>query len=88
MKPWKAALGLGAACVACCAIPLLGLAGLASTGSLLLAFADEFLPLAVALLAMALALTTAWWWQRRQASRKATCDCGPTCPTKAPDASS
>jgi hypothetical protein len=86
MNAWKALLGLGAACAACCAIPLLGLAGgLASTGSLLLAFTGEFLMLGAVLLTMALALTSAWWWRRRQASRRAACACVPTAPTQAPD---
>lgn len=89
MKSWKAALGLGAACAVCCAIPLLGLAGgLAATGSALMACADELLPLAAALLAAALAVTTVWWWwRRRQASRSAACGCADTCSTKVPNAS-
>jgi len=88
MKSWKAALGLGAACAVCCAIPLLGLAGgLAATGSALLACADELLPLAAALLAVALAVATVWWWRRRQAARSAACGCANTCSTKAPHAS-
>lgn len=85
MKSWKAALGLGAACAVCCAIPLLGLAGgLAATGSALLACADELLPLAAALLAVALAVATVWWWRRRQALRSAACGCANTCSTKVP----
>lgn len=61
MKLWKAGLGVGVACAACCAVPLLGgaaaLAGgsatLAATGAVLLACAGEFIPLALALLALA-----------------------------------
>ncbi len=84
MTSWKAALGLGAACAGCCAIPLLGIAGgLAATGSALLACADELLPLAAALLAIALAVATVWWWRRRQASRRAACACVNTCSTNA-----
>ena len=55
MKPWKLTLGLGTACAACCAIPLIGAAGgLAAFGSSLLACADEFLPLAAILLLLSL----------------------------------
>lgn len=61
MKSWKAVLGIGAACAACCAVPLFGgvaalaagTTALAATGSALLACADEFLPLAVVLLMLA-----------------------------------
>lgn len=85
MKSWKAALGLGAACAVCCAIPLLGMAGgLAATGSALLACADELLPLAAALLAAALAAASAWWWGRRKASRSAACCGANTCSTNIP----
>lgn len=88
MKSWKAALGVGAACAVCCAIPLLGIAGgLAATGSALLACADDLLPLAAVLLAIALAVTTVWWWRQRQASRSATCGCADTCSTKVPHVS-
>lgn len=81
MKSWKLALGLGVACAACCAIPLLGLAGgLAALGSVLAACADEWLPAAAALLAMAAGLAGLWWW-RRQAARKATCGCPNACST-------
>lgn len=87
MKSWKAALGLGVACAVCCAIPLLGIAGvLAATGStLMMSCADELLPLAVALLAAALAVATVW--RRRQASRCASCGCADTCSTNVPHVS-
>jgi hypothetical protein len=84
MKSWKVMLGLGAACAACCAIPLLGLAGgLAALGSALAACADDLLPLAGALLAAALALAAAWGWRRRQARRNAACACTNACSTTA-----
>lgn len=82
MKSWKVVLGLGAACAACCAIPLLGLAGwLATFGSALAACADEFLPSAAVLLAVAMGLAGVWLWRRRQATRRDTCGCTTSCST-------
>ena len=76
MKPWKLTLGLGAACAACCAIPLIGAAGgLAAVASLLLACADEFLPLAAFLLLLALGAFGLGWWKRRRTQRSASCEC-------------
>lgn len=76
MKTWKAIAALGAACAACCAIPLLGLsAGLAAFGSALAACADELMPAAAVLLAMALALAGVWLWRRRRAAQRAACGC-------------
>ncbi len=84
MKPWKVALGLGAACAACCAIPLLGMAGgLAAFESALWACADELLPTAAVLAAIAVGLLGAWWWKRREAARRAKCECVTTCSTEA-----
>lgn len=89
MKPWKAMLGLGAACAACCAIPLLGLAGgLAAFGSALWACADEFLPLAAGLAGAAAAIAAVWWWQRRRAARSGACGCKTSCSTGVEHASS
>lgn len=80
MKSWKAVVGLGAACAACCAIPLLGMsAGVAAFGSALVACADELLPLAMALLAVAAGLAGVWWFRRRQAARRAACACPAPC---------
>ena len=82
MKSWKIVLGLGTACAACCAIPLLGLAGgLAAFGSALVACADEFLPAATVLLAVAAGLAGVWLWRRRQASRRDGCGCTTSCST-------
>lgn len=75
MKPWKAALGVGAACASCCAVPLLGggaalaagSASLAALGSALLACADELLPLAIGLLGLAAVGAGIVVWRRRQA---------------------
>lgn len=79
MKPWKAAVGLGAACAACCAIPLLGIsAGVAAFGSALAACADELLPAALVLLAIAAALGGAWLIRRRHVARRAPCACPAT----------
>ena len=84
MKSWRVVLGLGVACAACCAVPLLGLAGgLAATGSALAACADELLPLGAALLAVALALAAVWEWRRRQARRYTACACANSCATRA-----
>lgn len=74
---------MGAACAACCAIPLLGgvaaltagTTALAALGSALLACADEFLPLASVLLALATAGAGLVWWRRRVA-RKAQVETG------------
>jgi len=73
MRPWKVVLGVGAACAACCAVPLLGGAtalavgstALAALGGALLACADEFAPVAMAVLAVAAVLGAAAWWARR-----------------------
>jgi hypothetical protein len=76
MKSWKVVVGLGAACAACCAIPLLGLAGgLAAFGSALWACADEFLPAATVLIAVAAGLAGVWLWRRRPALRRDGCGC-------------
>lgn len=84
MKPWKVALGLGAACAACCAIPLLGIAGgLAAFGSALWACADEFLPAAAVLVVAAAVRIGVAWWKRRKAAQAATCACVEACPTEA-----
>lgn len=88
MKPWKLTLGLGAACAACCAIPLIAAAGgLAAFASSLLACADEFLPLAAILLLLALGAIGFGGWKRRQSQRNASCGCPTSCSTGASDAS-
>ena len=75
MRPWKVMLGLGVACAACCAIPLLGVAGaLAAFASALWACADEFVPEAIALVAAALA--GLWFWRRHRTARSSACGCG------------
>lgn len=63
MRPWKVVLGLGAACVACCAAPLLGgvvawTAGgtaLAGAASALRALLGGFAPLVAAMLLLSVA---------------------------------
>lgn len=80
MKSWKLLLGLGAACTACCAIPLLGVAsGMAAFGSALWACAGEFLPGAPILLAGAVGLMGAQWWRWRQVARRGACGCSSPC---------
>ena len=74
MRPWKAVLGIGAACAACCAIPLVGgvaaltagTAALAAASSALLACADEFAPFATGLLVLAGVGGAVTWWARRR----------------------
>ena len=79
MRPWKVMLGLGVACAACCAIPLLGAAGgLAALASMLWACADEFVPEAIALGAVAAALAGLWFWRRHRAARSSACGCAPS----------
>jgi hypothetical protein len=77
MRPWKAILGIGAACAACCAVPLLGGAAALTAGSAALVAldaaiaecSDEFLPLAGVLLVLA-AAGGGLVWRRRRATRK------------------
>lgn len=88
MQPWKAALGLGLACAACCAIPLLGglaalvgaTAALAATTAALWAGADEFVMPAAVLLVLAVAGGGLFWWRRRAADQAAAPSaCSPGC---------
>lgn len=81
MKSWKWALGLGAACATCCAIPLLGVAGgVAAFGSALWACAVDLAPAALLLGVVAGGLVGAWAWRRRQLARRGACGCaGTTC---------
>ena len=88
MKPWKAVVGVGAACAVCCAVPLVGGAAalaagstaLAAVGATLLAYADEWLPLASALLALAAAGGALIWWRRRAIRKlQAPAGCGGAC---------
>lgn len=87
MRSWKALLGVGAACAACCAVPLMGgaaaltagTATLAAAGSALLACADEFLPLGLALLAMASAGGLIWWRRRASRATHQATGCGGAC---------
>jgi hypothetical protein len=73
MRPWKAAVGVGAACAVCCAVPLVGgaaaltfgTATLAAMGSAFLTCADEFAPLAIALLGFAAIGAGVIVWRRR-----------------------
>lgn len=81
MRFWKVMLGLGTACAACCAIPLLAAAGgLAALGSATWARADEFIPAAV-LGAIAAGLASVWWWRKRKATRAGPCGCAASCST-------
>jgi len=78
MKHWKVALGLGAACVACCAVPIAaGVSTLAAASSALIACADELVPAAWAAAGVALLAGAFWIWRRRVASQRASCACPP-----------
>jgi hypothetical protein len=71
MKPWKVLLGLGAACAACCAIPLVAAAGGGALfGSALLARLEAFVPASLLLTAGTVAMVVAglWWLRKRRAS--------------------
>jgi hypothetical protein len=84
MRPWKMSLGLGAACAACCAIPLLGVAGgLATFASALWACADEFIPATVWLAAVAVGFAALWWWRKRRSVPASPCGCSTSCSTGA-----
>lgn len=76
MKSWKVLLGLGGACVACCALPLMGgVAALSAGSAVLLACADELLPIAWAAAALAAVAGGVWWWRRRVAANRSACGC-------------
>lgn len=83
MKPWKAILGLGAACAACCAVPLAGglaallttSTALAATGSALLACASEFILPASVLGGLGLLGLALWAWRRHATKNQAACGC-------------
>ena len=91
MRPWKAAVGIGAACAMCCAVPLVGGAAaltagtamVATLGSALLACADELVPLAFGLLALAALGAAVVVWRKRQSRLAAivatpkACGCPP-----------
>lgn len=90
MKPWKLALGAGAACAACCAAPLVGAVtawGLAASGLLasgaaaLAAQGATWLSAGIVLLATGAGILA---WRRRRASQAADARCaagesGPAC---------
>lgn len=84
MSPWKAALGVGAACAACCALPVLGLAGGAAasgalSGALSAAWLDAPWWVGVIVSSLVLTVGAGWFWQRRRAQRAAACDCADSC---------
>jgi hypothetical protein len=84
MRFWKLTLGLGVACAACCAIPLLGVAGgLAVFASALWACADEFIPAAIGLGIAAVALVPVWAWRKRRSAQPSACGCATSCSTGA-----
>ena len=68
MKTWKALLGVGLACAACCALPLFGAVLATGAGSLLLARVDGVLAL-LALLAVGLM----WRYRRNRSPACAEC---------------
>jgi hypothetical protein len=77
MRSWKVLLGVGGACAACCALPLVGgTAALAASSSAALVFADALLPAAGVVAALAVGAGV-WWLRRRAAQRSAACGCTP-----------
>ena len=82
MRPWKALLGLGAACAACCLLPLVAAAGgVAVFGSALLARLEAFVPASILLIAggAAIAMTGLCWLRKRRRSLDAACGCAGSC---------
>lgn len=81
MRPWKAVVGVGAACAACCAAPILG--GVAAwvvpwtaAGAALASRAGGFPALAALLFAGAVLAAGIVAWRRRQ-RRASACGCPP-----------
>lgn len=85
MRPWKLMLGLGAACAACCAVPLLaaagGLSAVSAVAAALWACADELIPAALGLGAVAALGAGGWWLWRQRLSRRRQCACTGACAT-------
>jgi hypothetical protein len=76
MKSWKVALGLGAACLACCAVPIAaGIAAMAAGSSAFIVYADELGPAAWASAALAVIASAYWLWRRRIVSQRTGCAC-------------
>jgi predicted secreted Zn-dependent protease len=87
MKSWKVLLGIGGACVACCAFPVAATvtAIFAGAGGGLALYSGSVFPVAGAATAIGLAVAAVWW--RRRATRKeaacslaapvAACGCPP-----------
>lgn len=89
MTPWKLLLGLGAACAACCAIPLVAATGgIALFGSALLAHLEAFVPASLLLATGAGAVVVAglWWMRKRRASSRPGCGSGGACAKEMTDA--
>src|SRR5262245_40927067 len=85
MKTTKVLLGIGAACAACCAIPLLGgSAAVAAVASGVFACADEFVVPAFVAGGIALA-TGALWWRNRRLQRAVACGCTNADAAQGPD---
>ena len=82
MRPWKALLGLGAACAACCLIPLVAtVGGVAVFGSALLARLEAIVPASILLIAGGSAITIMglWWLRKRRSSSDFACGCAGSC---------
>jgi len=77
MKSWKVLLGVGGACVACCALPLGAIAGFLAGAGGLAAYAGPILP-ALGIAAGVGLAGAAYWWRRRASARQAGgCGCKP-----------
>ena len=73
MKTWKALLGVGLACAACCALPLFGAVLATGAGSLLLARVDGVLALLALLALSLLAGGLRWRYLRNRSPACAEC---------------
>lgn len=90
MKTWKAALGVGAACAVCCAVPLasgiaafgIGTTALAAAGSTLVACVADLAPWAAVAIGVTILVTGVMFWRKRVArSSQTASDCRVACPT-------
>lgn len=80
MQAWKLLLGAGAACAACCAVPLVGVVAAGTLGGTALgwagsALAGEIAVAAAAILALGAAGLGRLWWRRRAARQATACGC-------------
>jgi hypothetical protein len=76
MRAWKVILGLGTACAACCAVPVLSVAGgLAASVPAFWVCTDELVPEGIAMGAIIAALVGLWFFRAQRAARSSACGC-------------